>query len=76
MANISVNQLGDIVNAIINGVIRDLKTMNSKKLNDWLNTLPKRIKTAPKDEQAAYFAILGGICLIIIEIFIWILLRK
>lgn len=62
------------VKLIINGLKRDLKSLNMKKINDWLNSLPKNFPNYPKNVKIALILVLAGIVLFIVQIFLWVLL--
>ena len=57
---------------IINGLNRDIKTLNGAKVKDYLRNLGSTIKNAPQQAKIGYYSILAGIFSLLLQVILWV----
>ena len=57
---------------IIDGLKKDLKTLNSAKITAFLKNFPAILKNSSKQAQYGYYAIFAGIFLILLQMVLWV----
>lgn len=57
---------------IIDGLNRDLRTLNSAKVKNYLRNLGSIIASAPQRAKTGYYCILAGIFSLLLQVILWV----